>query len=94
MTRYTVIWYEQLLAHFTDAWNKSDSRTREALADVANWVDQFLALDPDKKGRPTPDQLAQVVYVPVPHARVTVTFHVLEEERQVRVLRITFVRDD
>jgi len=93
MTRYTVVWDQDLLAHFTDAWTKSDSQTRDTLTQIANWVDRNLAIDPDSKGRPAPDGSARVVYVPVALARVTVRFQVSSDDREVRVVRMTFVRD-
>src|SRR6478752_1160259 len=93
MTRYTVIWDQVLLAHFTNAWTKSDSPTRDALTEIASWVDRTLAVDPESIGRATRDESVRVVYVPVSQARVTVRFQVLPDDRQVRVVRMTFVRD-
>ena len=94
MTRYTVVWDSGLLAYFIGSWTAADSQTRETLTQVANWVDAYLSLDAETKGRRTADGELQVSYVPVAHARVTVTFEVLPDDRQVRVLRMTFVRDD
>ena len=94
MTRYTVIWDDDLLAYYVRSWTESDPQTRATLTEVANWVDRYLEFDVDTKGRPTIDGELQVTYVPVAHFRVTVTFEVFPDDRQVRVLRMTFVRED
>ena len=93
MTRYTVIWDDDLLDYYIRFWTKSDAQTRETLTQVANWVDRYLEFDANTKGRPTIDGELQVTYVPVALARVTVTFEVFPDDRQVRVLRMTFVRE-
>ncbi len=94
MTRYTVVWDEYLLAYYTRSWTDADPKIRETLTQVANWVDRYLEFDADTKGRPTIDGELQVSYVPVSYARVTVTFEVFPDDRLVRVLRMTFERDD
>jgi hypothetical protein len=91
MTRYTVIWDDDLLDLYIRSWTKSDPQVRATLTDVANFVDHYLEFDADLKGRPTIDGALQVAYVPVPHARVTVTFEVFPDDRLVRVVRMTFV---
>ena len=93
MTRYTVIWDDDLLAYYIRSWTESDPQIRDTLTQVANWVDRYLEYDADLKGRPSADGELQVAYVPVPHARVTVTYEVFPDDRIVRVLRMTFVAD-
>ncbi|RIK86976.1 MAG: hypothetical protein DCC67_02200 [Planctomycetota bacterium] len=65
---------------------------RSTLTGVANWIDQQLAVDPDQKGLPADEPGARVLAVPVSmsKARVSVTFHVMPQDRQVRVVRLLF----
>ena len=91
MTRYTVIWDPDLEAHLIAAWVNSDSETRALLTEIANWVDVNLAFDPHSKGQADPESL-RTLSVPISGARVSVTFLVLPEERQVRVVRLVFRR--
>ena len=39
MTRYTVLWDEDVEGPFIDAWVAGDSRVRAILTEAANWVD-------------------------------------------------------
>jgi hypothetical protein len=47
MIRYTVVWDADVEAPFIDAWLASDSLTRAMLTEIANWVDQNLAVNAD-----------------------------------------------
>ena len=88
MTRYTVIWDEDVEGPFIDAWVAGDSRVRAILTEAANWIDTNLAEDPERKGQPVTDQAARVVAVPVSEAsaRVSATYQYFPDERQVRVI--------
>jgi hypothetical protein len=59
MTRYTVIWDEDVEGPFIEAWLAGDSRIRAILTEAANWVDANLGEDPDRKGQPVSDQSAR-----------------------------------
>lgn len=90
MTRYTVVWDAQVESHFIDAWIACDSQSRAVLTEIANWVDGNLADDPDQKGQSRDDLSVRILAVPVSNstARVSVTYQVLPEDRQVRVVRL------
>ena len=90
MTRYTVVWDEDVEAPFISDWVAGDAGTRKILTDIANWVDTNLSEDPDQKGQPRPDLGARILVVPVSatSARVSVTYRVLPDDRQVRVVRM------
>ena len=88
MTRFTVLWDAEVESRFIDLWLASDSHTRTILTDIANWVDDNLAVHPDKQGQERSDLSLRIVSVPVSSARVSVVYHVLHEDRQVRVVRI------
>jgi hypothetical protein len=77
---------------FIDAWVAGDSEKRAMLTEVASWVDANLAENPDNKGQARPDLAARIVAVPIvsSSARVSVTFRVLADDRQVRVIRLVF----
>jgi hypothetical protein len=85
VTQYTVLWDEELEA----TWIASDSLTRAILTDVANWVDSTLSVDPDLKGQEQ-EAPVRILAVPISAARVSVTYQVLPEDRQVRVIRLVF----
>ena len=92
MTRYTVLWDEDVQSQYIQAWVAGDSDTREVLTEIANWVDKNLAEDSDCKGFTRPAISARIAVVPLASsaARVSVTFQVLPEDRQVRVVRLVF----
>ena len=92
MTRYTVLWDENVQSQYIQAWSAGDSDSREVLTEIANWVDKNLAEDPDRRGFARPDLLARIAVVPLASsaARVSVTFQVLPEDRHVRVVRLVF----
>lgn len=81
-------------AHFIDAWVRGDANTRAILTEVANWVDSELAEDPDRIGRLLAGLEGRVAAVPsvASAARVSVTFQVSHDDRQVRVVRFVFRR--
>jgi hypothetical protein len=88
MTRYTVVWDEEVEGAFIDASVAGDSRTPAILTEAANWVDANLAEDPDRKGRPVLEHSARVIAVSVSDAaaRVSATYQYFPAERQVRVI--------
>ena len=59
MTRYTVVWDNDVEGPFIDAWIASDSQIRAILTEAANWVDVNLAEDPDRKRQPLSDESAR-----------------------------------
>ncbi|MEX2170155.1 MAG: hypothetical protein WD851_12660 [Pirellulales bacterium] len=85
------MWDADVEAHFIGAWVSCDSQARAVLTDIANWVDRNLADDPNEKGRAIDDLAARILAVPVSAstARVSVTYQVLTDDRQVRVVRLT-----
>ncbi len=91
MTRYTVVWDDDAETAFLNAWIAGDSRTRAILTDISNWIDTNLAGDAELKGQAASVQLVRVIDVPLPnaHGHVSVTYRVLPDDRQVRVVRLT-----
>jgi hypothetical protein len=92
MTRYTVLWDPEVEAAFLAAWMACGSQSRQILTEVADWIDLHLATDPERIGLERPDIGVRIVAVPVEEttARVSATFQVLPEDRQVRVVRLVF----
>jgi hypothetical protein len=89
--RYTVVWDQDVEAAYIDRWLASDSGTRSLLSDAANWVDRNLAEEPEAKGQARPDLGARIIAVPLSSSsvRVSVTYEIWPDERQVHVIRIT-----
>jgi len=92
MTRYTVVWDQDVQGPFTSAWVAGDSQMRATLTAIANWVDANLAVDPDQKGQLRPDHVTRVIAVPAPNsqARVSAAYQVFADDRQVRVICVVF----
>lgn len=91
MNRYTVLWDTVLEQHFTDAWVRSDSDTRNILTEVANWIDSQLSTDPDKKGRvDAQGHDLRILPVPTSDAQVSVVYRVYPEDRRVLIVRLLF----
>jgi hypothetical protein len=92
MIRFTVVWDPDVQLAFTNAWLASDSKTRRILTDIANWMDTYLAENADVKGRPLPQLSARTIDVPLSssRARVSVTYQVSPDDRQVRVIQLVF----
>jgi len=88
MTRYTILWDDDVEGPFIDAWIAGDSQIRAILTEAANWVDVNLAEDPDRKGQPLSGESARVVAVPISEspARVSVTYQIFPDERRVRII--------
>jgi hypothetical protein len=95
MTRYTVVWDADVEAALVNAWIAGDSTMRSTLTAIADWVDAYLAEDPDVKGQPLPQLSARMIAVPlsIAPARVEATFRVFPNDRLVRVTRLV-VRSD
>jgi hypothetical protein len=91
MTRYTVVWDPDVEAAFIAYWVAGDSHMRATLTETASWVDSNLAEDPDTKGQMRDDLGARIVAVPLSNstARVSVSYEVWPEDRQVHVIRPT-----
>ena len=79
MTRYTVLWDQDVESQFIEAWAGSDSATRQALTEVANWVDANLTVDPHLKGIAKADLSVHFTAVPLQSspARVSVAYQIL-----------------
>jgi hypothetical protein len=91
MTRYTVIWDEEVESAFINYWSASDSITRMMLTEAANWIDSNLAENPEAKGQARPDLPARIIAVPLSMftTRVAATYEVWPNDRLVRVLLLT-----
>lgn len=92
MTKYTVVWAEEVETPFIDSWVKGDPQMRATLTEIANWVDNNLSHDPEVKGREALEPDTRVLTVPLSNsaARVAVTFQIISDDRLVRVVRMTF----
>jgi hypothetical protein len=86
------VWDEDVEAPLARAWIAGNSQTRNALSYIANWIDSHLATDPDLKGQPFLRLEARQIEIPIPGsmASVTAIYHVLPEDRLVRVSRLVF----
>jgi hypothetical protein len=95
MKPYTVVWDPELDRAFMDAWIDSDSRMRATLTAVSNWLDVQLGEDPDKKGRSRSSDAARIIEVPlsVSSVRVEAIYHILPDDRLVRLDRLIFHDD-
>jgi hypothetical protein len=91
MARYTVVWDPDVEAPFIANWVAGDSQTRATLTEIATWVDANLAEDPDVKGQSRDDLAARIVPVPLSSStvRVSVSYEVWPDDRQVHVIRLT-----
>lgn len=91
MTRYTVLWDEDVEKPFIEFWLAGDSALRAKLTEIANWIDSNLAETPDRQGIYWPDEDARIAEVPLASsaARVSVTFEVVPQDRLVRIVRLT-----
>lgn len=96
MIRYTVVWDLELQERLAEAWLTADSEVRKVLTEAANWIDINLAQDAETIGQPIGEFVVRVVAVPITStsAVVSATFQVSEDDRQVRLLRLTFRRAD
>jgi hypothetical protein len=92
MIRYTVVWDTDVELAFMNSWIAGDSQLRSTLTEIANSVDRELAVSPDIKGRPRPELSARIVDVPLSDssALVSATYHVLPDDRLVRVIQLVF----
>jgi hypothetical protein len=90
MSRYTVVWDADVESAFIEAWIADDSDVRALLTLIAQLVDSNLCDDPDQKGVAWLDQGIRIWAVPVSNSssRVSVTYRVLADDRQVRVIRL------
>jgi hypothetical protein len=92
MTRYTVVWDRDFERDLINTWAEADSETRAVLTAVADWADDHLVIDPDQQGQSEPEPGLRSVVVPHPQFRLAVIYQVVPEDRQVRVVRMTFQR--
>jgi hypothetical protein len=92
MTRYTVVWDPEVEAQFINAWIAGDSTIRAILTEIANWLDSQLAKDPESQGQLRSDLQARIIIVPLANSsgRVSATYQVLPDDRQVRIVRLVF----
>ena len=88
MNRYTVVWDPDLQVDFIRTWTAADSALRSALTRASDWVDQNLALDPERLGRPSPvDPTHRSLLIPkTGDYSIVVHYQILAEDRQVEVL--------
>ena len=91
MTRYKVMWANDVEEPFINYWIKGNSQTRAVLTEIANWIDTALSQDPDLKGRLREDLGARVIAVKLTTtpAHISVTYEVIPEDRLVRVILLT-----
>jgi hypothetical protein len=91
MTRYTVIWDEDVETDFINYWMAGDTVTRMLLTEAANWIDCNLAENPETKGQLRPDLGARIIAVPLSvfTARVAATYEISPDDRLVRVIRLS-----
>jgi hypothetical protein len=94
MSRYTVVWDPALQDRLARAWLAADSEVRKVLTEAANWIEMSLAQDAETIGQPAGEFAVRVVAVPTTStsAVVSATFQVSADDRQVRLLRLTFRR--
>jgi hypothetical protein len=94
MTRYTVVWDEHDERPFIAVWVGAGPAIRSLLTETANWIDRYLAVDPDQLGVVESESNERVVTIPTssPLVNVSVAFQVFPADRQVRVQRIVFRR--
>jgi hypothetical protein len=94
MIRYTVVWDLELQERLAEAWLAADSEVRKILTETANWIDKNLAHDAETQGQLHGDFSVRVVAVPISStlAVISATFQVNADDRQVRVVRLTFRR--
>jgi hypothetical protein len=93
--RYTVVWAVDVQDDFIEQWIRADSSGRKRLREIANAIDQNLAIAPDTQGSSIPsDPALKVCDLAAfgPHA--TAVFEILPDDRIVRVLRISVALDD
>jgi hypothetical protein len=88
--RFTVVWATDVQDDFIDHWLIADRKHRQFLTDMANAIGRELAFAPETCGSQLPSEPALRVWsVPQISPAASVVFEVLEEDRVVRVLRIT-----
>ena len=94
MTRYTVLWDEDVERPFIAVWVDGSPAIRALLTETANWIDRYLAADPEQLGVEESDSNDRVVTIPTssPLVNVSVAFQVMSADRIVRVQRIIFRR--
>lgn len=94
MTRYKVMWSNDVEEPFINYWIKGNSQTRAVLTEIANWVDTTLSQDPEQKGRPREDLGARLIAVELATtpAHISVTYEVYPNDRLVRVI-LLMIRD-
>jgi hypothetical protein len=94
MMRYTVVWDKEVEDPFMNAWLAADRQRRAVLTGIANWIDRQLAVDAEIKGQALSDPLHRVIEATVPNSttRVSVTYRVFRDDRQVRVTLVV-IRD-
>jgi plasmid stabilization system protein ParE len=82
MSRFTVIWTDGALNELTQIWlDAGPGPGREAVTAASNAVDEYLAVDPQTRGRPTEEGLRELDIPPL-----SVLFTVSEEDRTARVV--------
>jgi hypothetical protein len=93
--RYTVVWDSELDNAIVNTWIASDSPTRATLTAISNWLDAQLAENPDKKGQSRSPDAGRVIEVPqsISFVQVEAIYHVIPDDRIVRLVRLVFHDD-
>ena len=94
MTRYTVVWDQDVEVPFINAWIAGDVHTRAILTYLGNWLDANLTDDPQRKGEARSETDARQIDISIPGTltHVSAVYQVLADDRQVRVVRLIFRR--
>ncbi|MCC7473887.1 MAG: hypothetical protein IT425_00705 [Pirellulales bacterium] len=94
MKRYTVTWDKDVEESFIENWMTAAPEVRKHLTEMADWVDENLAVAPNKLGHLRLDQVSRIAVVPISSevAWASVTYRVSEEDCVVRVVCLLYRR--
>ena len=56
---------------------------------IVEWIDANMGIDPHNKGQVATESV-RILAVPVSSSRISIAFQILQEDRQVRILRLVF----
>lgn len=89
MTRFTVVWADEVQNEFLNHWTEAESATRSRLTEIASAIDRELAYAPEEKGAPLVSEPGCHVWQISSHLGARVVYEVSSDDRLVRVLRIS-----
>jgi hypothetical protein len=91
MKRFAVVWDEDVEAGFISRWVAGDERMRAIPTEIANWVGNNLAEDPESKGHVRNDLNGRILAIPLVDSplRASVSYEVRPDDRRVHVIRLT-----